>query len=196
VLTWNGAMWVPAGIGFTGPTGATGDVVGPASSTSDHLAGFDGVTGKLLKDVGAIITGGKLGLGGVSSPSVGIELPNSATSGEGLAYAWGTHSSRRWKENIKEIDDAIGKVSQLVGVEFDWKKEHGGFHDIGLIAEDVGMVVPEVVRWEDNGIDAKYVEYSKLVSLLVQVVKEQQKEIDDMRTDILNLRVIVDVQNI
>ncbi len=122
----------------------------------------------------------RLGVG-VTSPSVGLSLPNSATAGEGLAYAWGTHSSRRWKENIIPIKDSINKVKLLQGVEFDWKPENGGKHDIGLIAEDVGRVIPEVVEYESNGIDAKSVRYDRIVALLIEVVKDQQFQIDYLK---------------
>lgn len=121
---------------------------------------------------------GYIGIGAVTEPSVGLELPNSATSGEGLAYAWGTHSSRRWKTNISPLQSALDKISRLRGVEFDWKPENGGKHDIGLIAEDVGKVIPEVVTYEKNGIDATGLKYDRLVALLIAGMQEQQKRIE------------------
>jgi len=124
---------------------------------------------------------GYLGLGTITNPTVGLELPNTATSGEGLGYAWGTYSSRRWKENITPIKDSINKVKLLQGVEFDWKLKNGGKHDIGLIAEDVGSVIPEVVEYESNGIDAKSVRYDRIVALLIEVVKDQQFQIDYLK---------------
>lgn len=121
---------------------------------------------------------GYIGIGSVIDPSMGLELPNSATSGEGLAYAWGTHSSRRWKTNISPLQSALDKISRLRGVEFDWKPENGGKHDIGLIAEDVGKVIPEVVTYEKNGIDATGLKYDRLVALLIAGMQEQQKRIE------------------
>lgn len=122
-----------------------------------------------------------VGLCGVSDGSVGLELPNSATIGEGLAYAWGTHSSRRWKTNIAPLQSALEKISLLQGVEFDWRPESGGKHDIGLIAEDVGKVIPEVVTYEKNGIDATGLRYDRLVAVLIEAMKEQQKQIDELK---------------
>lgn len=58
---------------------------------------------------------------------------------------------------------------------FDWRED--GKHNIGLIAEEVGEVVPEVVACEDNGSDAKSVDYGRLVPLLVESIKEQQEVI-------------------
>ena len=59
---------------------------------------------------------------------------------------------------------------------YTWKSD--GSHDIGLIAEEVGKVVPEVVQYEENGIDAKSVDYARLVALLIEGMKEQQKRIE------------------
>jgi len=57
----------------------------------------------------------------------------------------GGFSSRRWKMNVRPMKDALGKVRRLRGVSFDWKDS--GRHDIGLIAEDTGKIVPEVVSY-------------------------------------------------
>jgi hypothetical protein len=92
-----------------------------------------------------------------------------------IADAWTVYSSRRWKTNIQPLQGSLDKVMRLNGVSYDWKEN--GKHDIGLIAEDVGKVVPEVVAYEDNGVDAKSVDYSRLTALLIEAVKEQQMEI-------------------
>ena len=98
----------------------------------------------------------------------------------------GAHSSRRWKMNVKPIKDALGKVRKLRGVSFDWKDS--GRHDIGLIAEDTGKIVPEVVTYEENGVDAKSIDYGHLVGLIVEAVKEQQRMIEDQRKEIQELK--------
>ena len=53
-----------------------------------------------------------------------------------------------------------------------------GKHEIGVIAEEVGAVVPEVVTYEKNGVDARSVDYTRLTALLIEAVKQQQREID------------------
>jgi hypothetical protein len=63
------------------------------------------------------------------------------------------------------------------GVFFDWDTEHGGQHDVGMIAEEVGKVLPEIVVYEDNGVDASGMDYSKITPLLVEAIKSQQAEI-------------------
>jgi polyhydroxyalkanoate synthesis regulator phasin len=49
-----------------------------------------------------------------------------------------------------------------------------GKHEVGVIAEEVGAVVPEIVSWEKNGKDAQGVDYSRLTALLIEATKEQQ----------------------
>jgi hypothetical protein len=51
-----------------------------------------------------------------------------------------------------------------------------GKHEIGVIAKEVGAVVPEVVSYEENGKDARGVDYSRLTALLIEALKQQQRE--------------------
>ncbi|MEW6481913.1 MAG: hypothetical protein AB1397_02760 [bacterium] len=53
-----------------------------------------------------------------------------------------------------------------------------GKKDIGLIAEEVGEVIPEVVSYEENGRDASGLDYSRLVALLIEAVKAQQEKFE------------------
>ena len=89
-------------------------------------------------------------------------------------------SSIRWKKNIVEIDNPLDKLSKIRGVFFDWDVEHGGKYDVGCIAEEVGNVLPQIVVYEDNGIDAKGMDYSKLTPLLIEVAKTQQNLIESL----------------
>ena len=95
-------------------------------------------------------------------------------------------SSRRWKANIQTLEGALEKVESLRGVSFDWKAS--GKHDIGLIAEEVGAVVPEVVAYEENGQDAIGVDYARLTALLIEAVKEQQTQIQQLHSEMEELQ--------
>lgn len=128
---------------------------------------------------------GHLGLGTTSAPDL-LTLPNIASAeGSGLAYAWDTYSSRRWKEHIKTLDRPLDQIERLRGVSFDWKQN--GRHDIGLIAEEVGEVIPEVVTYEANGVDAQSVDYARLVALLIEGMKQQQEEINQLKQTVARL---------
>jgi trimeric autotransporter adhesin len=111
---------------------------------------------------------------------IGTKTPsNVLTIGRGAGHpvsdSWETYSSRRWKKNIHPLENALSKVEQLRGVSYDLKDS--GKHEIGVIAEEVGQVVPEVVSYEKNGKDATGVDYSRLTALLIEAVKQQQKQI-------------------
>jgi hypothetical protein len=101
-------------------------------------------------------------------------------------------SDKRWKKNIKPIKKAQSLVNQLQGVRFDWKKDE--FKDknfdsgrqVGLIAQDVEKVLPEIVRTDTEGYKA--VAYDKLTAVLIEAFKEQQNEINELRTEINNLK--------
>ena len=62
-----------------------------------------------------------------------------------------------------------------------------GHRDIGMIAEEVGKVVPEVVSYEDSGKDARGIDYARLTALLVEAVKQQQGEIKRQQAQIRRL---------
>ena len=135
-----------------------------------------------------IISDGFAGLGVPSAQiSHRLTLPNIASSaGRGLANGWFLYSSRRWKTNIETINGAVDKVQRLRGVYFDWKEN--GKRDLGMIAEEVGEVVPEVVAYEENGKDATSVDYARLTALLVEAVKEQQSQIRELKAEIEGLK--------
>jgi hypothetical protein len=123
---------------------------------------------------------GKLGVG-VTNPLYFIELPNVANNnGQGRANAWVTYSSVRWKENITSIEHALEKVGRLRGVYYDTKTENK--HSIGVIAEELGSVIPEVVDYEENGTDARSVDYGRLTALLIEAVKEQHAVVVSQQT--------------
>jgi len=93
-------------------------------------------------------------------------------------------SDERLKDNIQLIDNAVEKVQQLRGVEFDWKDgmPKAGQHDYGVIAQDVIKVMPELVNQRPDGYFA--VDYDKIIGLLIEVVKEQEKRIKDLENKI------------
>ena len=88
-------------------------------------------------------------------------------------------SDFRLKENIEPIENALDKVLNLNGVNFEWidKDNRGHGKQIGMIAQDVEKQVPEVV-FEDD--DYYGMNYSPLVAVLVEAIKEQQPQIDEL----------------
>jgi hypothetical protein len=120
--------------------------------------------------------GGNVGIG-TSNPTNILTIRQGA--GDAIADGWITYSSRRWKTNIHPLVGALDRIEQLRGVSFNWTSS--GKQDIGLIAEETATVVPEVVAFDSSGNTAKGIEYSRLTALLIEAVKEQQKEITELQ---------------
>ncbi len=101
-----------------------------------------------------------------------VNVSGSVTSTGGFFY-----SDERLKKNIHPIDRALDKVEHLSGVSFAWKKD--GKKDIGVVAQNVEKVLPELVGTGKDGM--KTVKYGNIVAVLIEAVKEQQKEIEDLK---------------
>jgi hypothetical protein len=105
---------------------------------------------------------------------------NARFIGDVVAYS---SSDSRLKENIKPIKNALEKLLRLGGYEFDWNNKQTaweeGKHDVGVIAQEVMEVLPEAVNKRVDGYFG--VEYDKIVPLLIEAIKEQQKQIDELK---------------
>ena len=76
------------------------------------------------------------------------------------------------------MSNSLDKIMALQGVNFEWKDKTQG-KQIGLIADDVAKVVPEVVQFNDKSPTS--LQYSKMVALLIEGMKEQQNEINKLK---------------
>ena len=90
------------------------------------------------------------------------------------AYSTSVGSDIKLKKNITDTKYGLSDVLKLRGVDFDWKEKRDGRHDIGVIAQEVKEVIPEVVREVDDFEGGTYltVDYSKLVPVLIEAIKE------------------------
>ena len=102
-----------------------------------------------------------------------------------ISYA---SSDRRLKDNLTPIANATEKISKLSGYEFDWNDKQLDFegHDVGVVAQEVEEVLPEVVTTRKDGYKA--VKYEKIVALLIEGMKEQQAEIDLLKEEVKKLK--------
>lgn len=92
-------------------------------------------------------------------------------------------SDARAKENIVTIPSALEKTLQLRGVEYTLKETKQ--RSIGVIAQEIEQVIPEVVATAEDG--TKSVSYGNLVGLLIEAIKDQQNQIDDLKAIIAGL---------
>ena len=120
-----------------------------------------------------------LGVGTAPSGVVGAIL----ATNDVVAFA---SSDERLKENLEPIGSAVEKVGQLTGYTFDWIPMEGihvhSGHDIGVIAQEVEKVFPEVVANRENGYKA--VKYEKLVSVLIEGIKELKQEVETLKAKV------------
>jgi hypothetical protein len=124
-----------------------------------------------------------LGFGAPSSPSNILTIPQNSST-DPIADSWTVYSSQRWKTNVTTLVDSLAVIKQLRGVSFKWKET--GRHDIGLIAEEVGHVLPDLVTYEENGIDAQGLDYSRIVPILIEAIKSQQAQIELLQKQVQN----------
>lgn len=120
---------------------------------------------------------GKVGIGTIS-PAYPFHVV-----GDVLADAYRTTSDLRFKANIGPLDGALSKLGRIRGVTFDWNERYAsvgratGHREIGVIAQEVEAVFPEVVsRWGDEAYRA--VDYGRLTAVLIEAVKELKAEQD------------------
>jgi len=102
-----------------------------------------------------------------------------------IAYST-TISDERLKENIKPIEDALSKVSQLNGVTFTYKAD--GKESAGLIAQDVEKVLPSAITEkqlplkQDDGQEYKVLQYDQTIGLLVEAIKELTAKVEELES--------------
>jgi hypothetical protein len=198
-LNINGAG-VVSGSGQINVASTTGDIALGTRTSGNYVATITGGTG--VSSNGATTGEGiahTISIGqavattdNVRFASIGVGMAASGTSGRIDAandiVAFST-SDIRFKENITPIENAIDKIRKISGNTYDWKLELKDIHgyegnDVGVIAQEVEAVLPQLVQNRDNGYKA--VKYDKLVALLIEGIKEQQLQIEQLRIDLNN----------
>lgn len=153
----------------------TGVVSGSSQVTLSSTTGYGSVLNQ------AVLTS--------SSPTFAGLTINGAITATGDITAFSA-SDIRFKENITPIENPLEKISKISGNSYDWKAENKDIHgfegnDVGVIAQEIEEVLPQLVVTRENGYKA--VKYDKLVALLIEGMKEQQKQIEDLSNKINKL---------
>lgn len=185
----------------TGDINANGNIIGDGST---NISGINSVTAVEFYGDGSNLTGISTAAQiAISDLDTDAEFPvpfasaatgvvdlhsDAATPAEALRYNPNTGtlsavnvnslSDSRFKENVETIENAVGKVNQLRGVEYDWSNGTGA--SVGVIAQEVQEVYPQLIK---DGGDRLTVNYNGLVGLLLQAVKELSAEVEALKAD-------------
>jgi hypothetical protein len=149
--------------------------LGTKANSSVTITAGNGLTGG-----GNLTTNRELAMSGTYSGTFAV-TGNITATGDVIAYA---SSDRRLKDNIVNIENPIEKVQKLNGVTWDWNDNADELQKstptVGVIAQEVEEVLPQLVNTRDNGYKA--VDYAKLTGLLIEAIKDQQKQIDELKS--------------
>ena len=132
------------------------------------------------QDGGATITALQLDMSEGGNAQFLGNISGSQIEASGDVIAFGS-SDERLKDNIQPITEPLWKVSQIGGYTFDWNEKQDTYegHDVGVVAQEIHKVLPEVVAERSNGYLG--VKYEKIVPLLIESIKELKKEVDDIK---------------
>jgi hypothetical protein len=152
-----------------------------ASDARLRIFNTSDLNGLIIKENGFI------GMGN-TSPSVRLQV-----SGDIIANSIAGSSDLRYKTNVRSISSPLEKVKSLRGVYFNWdqksfpNKDFSDKTELGFIAQEVEKVLPEVVSKDNSPEEYRSVKYDKVVALLVEAIKEQQKQIDSLKSQVKKL---------
>lgn len=145
---------------------------------------YDGVTKSTIL---ALSANGSVGIG-TRNPNFKLDVQGTIGTNNSLVMA----SDARFKKNLLSIENPIGKVIGLTGYTYEWKtqeyKDKGfaaGRH-YGVIAQEIENVLPEVASTAADG--TKAVAYTEIIPILIEAIKAQQKEIEELKNKISELR--------
>ena len=144
-----------------------------------HLTTAQTFTGEKKFATDVTVSGSLIVSSSIGDNPFGI-LVKGAVSASGDVIAFQS-SDERLKDNIQPIESPLEKIFQINGVSFDWNNKQDLYsgRDVGVIAQEIESVLPEIVQTRESGMKA--VRYEKIVALLIEAIKEQQLQIDELK---------------
>jgi len=147
----------------------TGGIRYVGTSTNDNFALVANNDEKVR-----ITTGGNVGIGS-TSPAYKLDVSGTIrATADVVAY-----SDARVKDNITTVKNALDKIKSLRGVNYTRKDDETKSLKVGVIAQEVLPILPEVVQQDDQGNYS--VAYGNMVGVLIEAIKEQQRQIEDLK---------------
>ncbi|MCA9526021.1 MAG: tail fiber domain-containing protein, partial [Myxococcales bacterium] len=118
---------------------------------------------------------GQVGIG-TSAPAYALQVGEAGDGTEARANGWNVFSDARFKTDVKLIEDPLARLAAINGYTYFWKSAKNHDREVGVIAQEVEAVLPEVVTVDADGFRA--VDYGKLSPLLIEALKAQQRMIE------------------
>jgi hypothetical protein len=164
---------------------AGSNISGTGTSADPYLVNTPDTDTNTWRPIDATPTNGATG-DSISSDWAYDNVRNFSNGGNSLAGTFTAtgdvvaYSDVRVKENIQDIDNALDKVTQLRGVKYN--KIGSNEKSIGVIAQEIQKILPEVVREDQDGMLG--VSYGNITAVLIEAIKEQQKQIDELKAQL------------
>ena len=202
-------IFIGGGTGYTNETGSGNIFIGRRAGWSETGSDKLYIDNTSANYENALIWGdfntnqlrfnGSVGINGEATTSWALSINMDAGDNYGLVVYGPTYctegawagSDKRLKKNIKTYDGALDKVLKMRAVNFNWRanefpsRHYKNSNQIGVIAQEVEKVIPELVNEGPEGY--KSVDYSKMSAVLIEAIKEQQKQIEELKAENVEL---------
>jgi hypothetical protein len=125
------------------------------------------------------LTGTEFSIGQSVGTSDIVQFGEVRSTGDVIAYY---SSDERLKDNIKPIENALAKIESIGGYTYEWNDNQSTYEgsDIGVIAQEIEAIAPELVIDRETGYKA--VKYEKLVAILIEGIKELSAKVNELES--------------
>lgn len=150
-------------------------------SGGTEIAAFNNATNNLeietkVSDADLIIKGNDGGAG-ITALTIDMSSAGAATFNNDVT----AFSDKRLKTDIKNIDNALSKVMKMQGVYYKRNDIDDAKEQVGVLAQDMEEVLPQVVLTADDEMKTKSVDYGKICSVLIEAIKDLKQQVDELK---------------
>ena len=137
----------------------------------------------------------KMRLTSAGTLSIASDSPNEAykffVNGDAIATSWATSSDKRLKKNVQALNYGLQSILNLIPVSYNWiDPSQSTKTQLGLIAQDTRKVIPEIVNGDESK-EKLSINYTELIPVLINAIKEQQTKIDAQQKEIDELKALI-----
>jgi hypothetical protein len=176
-------LYAGAGVADNSVDASKLDVSGNGTSGQALLSDGDGTFSwgqageTYTAGTGITLTGTEFSIGQSVGTSDIVQFGEVRSTGDVIAYY---SSDKRLKDNIKPIENALDKIESIGGYTYEWNDNQSTYQgsDIGVIAQEIEAIAPELVIDRETGYKA--VKYEKLVAILIEGIKELSAKVTEL----------------